>query len=145
MPKPDLETRKTAHRTALRGAVLALALTAAACAQPGEPVTSGAAAQHPQVEMRFTPTTLAGRLAFDDILVNRRGDLTRAALVLRNPESRALNLQYQASWTDEGGFPVGNATTWRRLALASGETETLRIAAPEPAAERLVLQVRTLD
>ncbi len=126
-------------------AALGLALAVAACAQPGEPVTRGPAAQHPQVEMRFTPTSLARTLAFDTVTVTQRGELALATLVLRNPRSRALSLQYQTYWTDGAGVPVGNATVWRRLALTSGETEALQIAAPSPDGERLVLQMRPLD
>lgn len=136
------------HKTmAIRSLFLALGLglAVAACAQPGEPVTHGPAAAHPQVEMRFTPTALADRLAFDTVTMTRRGELALATVVLRNPESRAMSLQYQTYWTDAQGVPIGNATVWRRLALTSGETDVIQMAAPSPDGERLVLQIQPLD
>jgi len=132
-----------ADRTKAAGlAVLAVAgLAVAACSQ-GAPKTTGTAASHPRVEMRFSPNQLGNALAVDDISVAERDELYVAGIQLRNPASHRRELQYRGVWRGSDGLPVGNPTTWRALRLSAGETHTIQLSSPMPEGERVTVQVR---
>lgn len=130
-------------RPCVRLAALATGLAlVTGCAQPGDPVREGPAAADPNIELRFSPTDLAGDYQVEFARSTNLDDLTKAEVGLRNTLGDATRMRYRALWKDAEGFSVGDAGPWRTVFLGSGEIKDVTLTAPSPDGQRVVVQIQ---
>jgi uncharacterized protein YcfL len=61
---------------------------------------------------------------------------------LRNSSDRALKLQVQCVFLDDGGMPVASDSAWQTVPIKAGATEVVRFTAPSSKARRYSIRAR---
>ncbi|AKP72943.1 putative periplasmic lipoprotein [Piscirickettsia salmonis] len=77
--------------------------------------------------------TFHGRLDINQLAVAQSGDLMRAGVRVQSHSSRENNMEYQFTWYNKNGFPIGT-TPFLPFTLYSNSNQFLQAVAPNPTA-----------
>lgn len=137
---------RTSLRLVARAALGAALLAAAGCITSGGPLNTYVITEdHHGVEIDIGNRSLAGRVAVEGVISERRQDRLFVQANIQNESGRPQQLEWSVEWYDGSGLLVAEPSAWRPLRLGGGEVETVRQTAPTTSAVSMRLSVRPKD
>lgn len=121
-------------RIGLGVAVLAASALLAGCAS----APNCTEATYPQMAQAIKAkpqqlNTFHGRLDITKLTAEKNGDLIRAGVTVQSHSTRPSDMQYEFTWYNQSGFPIGN-TPFEPFTLYSNSNQFLQAVAPNPTA-----------
>ena len=117
-------------------------LTLVACATSGVMGTSDSAKSE-IVEVQNK--SLAKKVSIKDFKTRIVNDLLNVQVEIENNFNSTQEFQYKFSWFDTTGFAVDSeASSWNAIILHGKESKTVQALAPNPAARKFKIVLRSL-
>ncbi|ODN42703.1 YcfL family protein [Piscirickettsia litoralis] len=84
--------------------------------------------------------TFHGRLDITSLSAEKNGDLMRAGVKVQSHSTRANNMEYEFTWYNKNGFPIGK-TPFQPFTLYSNSNQFLQAVAPNPTADSYRIRI----